>query len=165
MASEPKVIATGSDKEPFTFTLPAGSYYVGDPCYVLDDLYRRIHEMKWGGDKPPSVGDRIIHLEVPTPAGPAQMVCWGTLVGDGRFPYDAAGMPGCSTPPLGLAVDSGQLSLVGGRLIEKRWGGNADAMTGAIHTNKPIAVTIDGGVLTAEGGRFMIAADTPDESA
>jgi hypothetical protein len=103
-----EILDSAEEGEEFITTLPAGRYYVGDPCYILhgegeyDAMLKKRHE----GPKK----RRNVHL---TKNG-KHLLVWDTLRGDGRFPL-------CTDlehkePLLGLGVDSGQLAIIDQRL-------------------------------------------------
>lgn len=90
--------------------LPAGTYYVGDPCYVLtEEHYQQLLGLVYGEDR---FEPRNVLVEVDG----AQLFNWCTIVGDGSYGFFS---PQVSAPKRGLLVDSGQLALIDQRLIQR----------------------------------------------
>jgi len=113
----------------FRATLPPGTYFLGDICYVLDE---RLYDEVWG-----SAEYRDGLFEV----GPHKhaFVVHGTSCGDGCF----EGLPGGFCYP----VDSGVLGLVHESLVDP----NTDfAETNTKHTfTQPVTFTV-------HDGRFVL---------
>jgi hypothetical protein len=134
-----KVLAYAAIREPMTFKLPPGSYYVGDPCYVLEKRYDELMDLKWGSrlppfpkfdlNKPPTTeelkaaidewqkmddGDGTYHIDYDG----KQMLVLPTIHGDGVYDFTVDGKEHYA-PVRGLCVDSGQLAFIDVRLMEK----------------------------------------------
>ncbi len=113
----------------------AGTYYVGDPCYVLpDNIYESLTDLIF----PPEdqSNDQSVFVELDTPTGPAVILDWRTIHGDGRFPVYGNDI---TSPERGLGVDSGGLSIIDTRLITKAIGNSGVKLT----ITNPIPIIID----------------------
>jgi hypothetical protein len=134
-----KVIAKEAAGTPFTHELPAGTYVVCDPCYVIDERMPALQEEEWDGDPDHS---HTIAVEIDTPSGPAQLVTWSTLVGDGEFGFDHhhLGHGGYEPDNYSLPVDSGCLAVIDERLLTEK----AVSSTAAkLVLESPMEVSID----------------------
>jgi hypothetical protein len=80
------------------FTLPPGQYYLGDPCYVLDDETYRSH---WGRQRGYAQGCYIVNGGL--------FAVGSTYQGDGRYEGSNGAQYG---------VDSGCLALVSMSLVQ-----------------------------------------------
>jgi hypothetical protein len=149
-----KIISYTPIANPVSFTLPPGRYYVGDPCYVLDKLYKELMDIKWGGstgkvsvaaeelndeidaklsktdanalaDDLQSLIARLKSFQMQDRDGSFLLEQDGkflfvlpTIHGDGLYELVVRGKESYA-PVRGLPVDSGQLSFIDMRLIEK----------------------------------------------
>lgn len=147
-------------------TLPPGEYYVGDPCYVLSDPhYDVLMEMK---DKfEGGLNHRASALAARGPDG--LLVVWDTLCGDGRFGF--ASSYSVNEPTMGLAVDSGQLSIIDKRLVclekLKEYDGEKahlfDDIGGEMKLTEPLTITINkNGNAVGEDGDFCVLVDADE---
>lgn len=88
-------------------TLPAGTYFCGDGCYVLDDeLWQSLCEVMFPGND-----SKGFNVFVEIDGLPAFF--WGTIHGDGVYAGVSNGQH------FDLPVDSGSLSLVSMKLVEQ----------------------------------------------
>lgn len=135
------------------FTVPAGEYYVGDPCYVLPrPLYDALHDLIF-----PTTNDvETIHVAVALPGFPnvtrAHIVDIRTCYGDGRYRVDAY-RPEVMRPGRGVAVDSGGIAVVDKRLCTR--GGYDDAvlreLAAWVTLAEPAVVLVEAHNLTVRG--------------
>jgi hypothetical protein len=132
-----KVLAKAPYDKGFVVTIPAGTYYVGDPCYALDDeLYTEKSDVLFEDFNQGVCYDALFE----STAGKGVVLNWGTRIGDGRYQFDAE-YPQFKSPPKGLAVDSGSLAFIDKRLVKKK-AGRLSLVAGEITFEKPVTLKV-----------------------
>lgn len=117
-----------------TYTLPAGTYYIGDICYVLDD---KIYDEVFGST---GYEEGLYYKES------QQFLVGHTFDGDGEF----RGSDGCK-----YSVDAGVIGIVSQGLISK------DPDGGKVHTfSTDVFVTMEKGVFTFENEDIYLQINT-----
>lgn len=158
----PTLVSSGPFLGTFLFVLPAGDYYVGDPCYVLRKAsYDRLMDLRWGDD---GTGEASILLEcsIPHAPTPARMASWFTRHGDGRYDMEPAEALEATSPGRGLAVDSGTLCVMDARLVEKKIDRTA---SGTIKLTQPatsFSIDSECNLLLSLSGRVLVWVSRPD---
>ena len=150
----------------FEVSLPAGTYFVGDPCYVLDEgTYDDLCALRW--EASPAAGTDIEYNVLLDVHGRGLMLCWSTRVGDGLFGF-ASRLAGTKSPALGLAVDSGQLAFVDKRIVDRLEDlpKELTEVCGEIALLKPTDLTVDEhGNVAAEDGLLEVVVRGDEDDA
>jgi len=123
-----------------TYTLPAGTYYIGDICYVLDDV---IYESVFG-----ETGyEEGLYMK-----DSEQFLVGQTFCGDGEF----SGSDGCK-----YAVDAGVIGIVSEGLISSDPDSGKDTNGGKVYTfSSDVLVTMEKGVFTFESEGIYLRINT-----
>ncbi len=147
--------------ERIDLVLPAGTYYVGDPCYAVSpELYGWLSQEIF---PPRGSGYDIfdVHARVTLPDGTvAELFDMRTKYGDGRYPF---GGPAVVEEPRvrpGLGVDSGGMAVIDARLVDKERAWTDGGKVVAVH---PLSITAENGDLTAANAFSVLTEDAKDE--
>lgn len=120
------------------YSLPAGSYYIGDICYVLDDT---IYDNIFGGT---GYTSGLYTSDI------GQFLVSGTYSGDGRYP---------GTDGFTYSVDAGIIGIVTKNLVSN------ETTLGNFYTfAKGVEVTMDDGIFTFDSEDITFEINTRDDA-
>lgn len=128
--------------DPFNiYTLPAGTYYIGDICYVLDDV---VYESVFG-----ETGyEEGLYMKDSKKFFLVGQTSWG----DGEF----SGSDGCK-----YLVDAGVIGIVSEELISSDPDSGKDTDGGKVYTFlTPVVVTMEKGIFTFESKDIYLRINT-----
>lgn len=155
------IVARVDSGDRIDLTLPAGTYYVGDPCYaVAPELYDWLSKEIF---PPRGSGYDIfdVHVRVTLPDGStAELFDMRTKYGDGRYPFGGPAVVEEPRGRSGLGVDSGGMAVIDSRLVDKEWAWTVGGKVAAVH---PLAITAENGDLTAANAFSVLTEDAKDE--
>lgn len=151
-----RLVSEARSGQPLDAALPAGTYYVGDPCYVLDAAtLTALSDLVFPPTADGGYGVRDVHVVSALAAGGvAHAVVFRTAHGDGGY---FLRRPDGTTARCG--VDSGGLAVIDTRLCRD---GNGVTFGALVELAGPTAVRVEGHNLAIGAGTRLLTNADPD---
>ena len=131
-------------------TIPAGGYWLGDPCYTIKDE-------DWMPWLEACNYTEEVNLLGKIPGTDFHAAGFGTAFGDGVFPYQKVST---GKQEAQLAVDAGMIGFV-----PKEYGGEAQPLVVEVYFDRPVTVTCRDGNLSwrTSLGEYQVITDGSEE--